>query len=408
MKHRKILNSAKLKPIINGCLFLSILLSSSIQAQTNYLISNGGNFKSKDSYPKFNWETTPMYYMFGDGQRVLKPSEVKFIASKTDFICIEKSHGRAELGYAELGAKHDAASFKKIKPDMKVLFYFNSAYAWPFTSYNKNFTSDKIDKYPELKKFLIKDTETGKLAHRNNVFFFDVLNPDLRKWWVETVVKGVETSKCDGAFIDQMHGFAWLRKNKSHEVRKAMGEMMASLKDKLGPDKILLGNNAHDKIAEYVFPVADAIMFEHYKEELLSKENLLKDWDNMLKIAKAGKISIFRIGVEADPFAKEKEEGSIKGVKREDKLMSLSKERLEYYHACYLIGAQPYSYFQYGWGWRLSTGSLVDYPELQKPLGQPKGAYKRLTSDGWEFTREFERASVWVDTEKGKAKITWK
>jgi hypothetical protein len=89
-------------------------------------------------------------------------------------------------------------------------------------------------------------------------------------------------------------------------------------------------------------------------------------------------------------------------------MTQLSKERLEYYHACYLIGAQPYAYFQYGWGWRLSTGSLVDYPELNKPLGQPKGAYKRLTTDGWQFTREFEHASVWVDTEKGKAKITWK
>lgn len=178
-----------------------------------------------------------MYYMFGDTQRVLKPEGVKHIASRTDFICIEKSHRFKELGPAELGAKHDAKAFKKIKPDMKVLFYFNSAYAWPFTSYNKNFTRENIDKNPELKKFLLVDPETGELAHRDNVFFFDVLNPELRKWWVETVAKGVETSRCDGAFIDQMHGFAWLRNDRSEEVQKAMGDMMASLKNKLGPDK---------------------------------------------------------------------------------------------------------------------------------------------------------------------------
>ncbi len=51
-----------------------------------------------------------------------------------------------------------------------------------------------------------------------------------------------------------------------------MGEMMASLKEKMGPDKILLGNNANQAIAKHVFPVIDANMFEHYNEELLSKE----------------------------------------------------------------------------------------------------------------------------------------
>lgn len=112
----------------------------------------------------------------------------------------------------------------------------------------------------------------------------------------------------------------------------------------------MLGNNAHDEIAQYVFPVVDTIMFEHYKDELLSKENLLKDWNNMLRIAQAGKISIFRVGVEVDPKGKEKEEGYYKGTKRNERLADLSKERLEYYQACYLIGAQPYSYFQYGWG----------------------------------------------------------
>lgn len=408
MKHRCFINSTVIIWTIKICFFICIIFTEAVQAQTSYLISDGSRFESKSFYPKFSWETTPMYYMFGDHERVLTPDELKFIAPKTDFLCIEKSHGLKELGAAELGAKYDAAAFKKIKPEMKVLFYFNSAYAWPFTSYNKNFTRKNIDNHPELRKFLLTKPETGELEHRRNTFQFDVLNPDFRNWWVETVAKGVETSGCDGAFIDQMHGFAWLRKDKSDEVQKAMGEMMASLKDKLGPDKILLGNNAHDKIAQYVFPVVDAIMFEHYKKELLSKENLLKDWDNMLKIAKEGKISIFRIGVETDPFAKEKEEGSIRGAKRQETLMNLSKARQEYYQACYLIGAQPYSYFQYGWGWRLSTGSLIDYPALQKPLGNPKGSYTRTTEDKWEFTREFEHATVWVDTEKGQGKITWR
>jgi Hypothetical glycosyl hydrolase family 15 len=145
-------------------------------------------------------------------------------------------------------------------------------------------------------------------------------------------------------------------------------------------------------------------MFEHYNAELLSKEKLQEDWENMLRIAKVGKISVFRIGVEAEVTSQEGKNQQNRG----EHLEKLSKERLEYYLACFLIGAQPYSYFQYGWGWTLSSGALVDYPCLSKPLGAPIGAYVRENSEKWIFTREYKHASVWVDTEKQKGKITWR
>ncbi|MHC5066628.1 MAG: putative glycoside hydrolase [Planctomycetota bacterium] len=369
--------------------------------------SDGSLFVPQDFYPEFSWEVTPQYFMFGDTQRVLKPEEVRSIAARTGFLCIEKSHGLKELGAAELGARHEAAAFKKLNSDAKVLFYFNAAYAYSFTSYSKGLSKAKIDQNPDLKKFLLVDPETGELAHRRNVFFFDVLNPKLREWWTDTVAKGVADSGCDGAFIDQMHGFRWLRQDKTREVERAMGEMMATLKKKMGPDKILLGNNAHQEIAADVFPVVDAIMFEHYDEKLLSKESLLRDWQDMLRIARAGKMSIFRIGVEQDrsPRGQGARRGSGNG--RSERMAALARERLEYHLACYLIGAQPYSYFQYGWGWTLSSGALQDYPEMHKPLGAPKCAHKRTDPAGWEFTRDFEHAQVWVDTEKGQGKITW-
>lgn len=372
------------------------------------LVSDGRPFEAKDIYPKFSWSTTPMYYMFGATARVLSPYEVEFIAKRTDFLCIEKSHGFKELGAAELGAKHEAAAFKKIKPNMKVLFYFNSAWAWPFTSYNKNFRQESIDDYPELKKFLVINPETEELNDRRGTYSFDVLNPDFRKWWVETVAKGVEESGCDGAFIDQMHGFFFLRQDKKEEVHKAQGELISELKKKLGSDKIVLGNNTTDDIARYAYSAIDANMFEHYSKKLLSKEKLLQDWADMLRLAKDGKMSIFRIGVGQGPFVNRDENRQDSTQTRDERMALMAKDRIEYHQACFLIGAQPYSYFQYGWGWTLSDGSLIDFPELQKPLGSPKGAYKRTNPDTWEFTREFEQASVWVDTEKGEAKITWK
>jgi hypothetical protein len=397
--------------IFSVVMILELFYNGKLYAQNSLLISDGTQFVPKKTYPKFSWATTPMYYMFGDTKHLLTPGEVEFIAEKSDFICIEKSHGLDPLGAAELGAKHEAAAFKKIKPGIKVLFYFNSAWAWPFTSYSKNFTPKKINEYPELKNYLVVNQETGKLHYRENyishTYAFDVLNPDFRKWWVETVARGVKESGCDGAFIDQMHGFFFLRENKKEEVHRAQGELITELKKKL-PDKIVLGNNTTDDIAKYAYPAVDANMFEHYSSKILSKERLLQDWNDMFRLAKDGKMSIFRIGVGQDHFAEKYLNRLDTTLTKEKRMYQLAKERIEYHLACFLIGAQPYSYFQYGWGWTLSDGSLYNFPELQKPLGAPKGAYKRTNANGWEFTREFEHVSVCLDTEKGQAKIMWK
>ncbi|MGJ8671828.1 putative glycoside hydrolase [Rubritalea sp.] len=358
--------------------------------------SDGSRFQPKDFYPEFSWDVTPRYFMFGDKNKLLTPQQVQFISEQTSFLCIEKSHGKGPLGQAELGAKHEAAAFKKINPKAKILFYFNAAYAWPYTSYNQIFTRKGIELNPKLKGTLVTHPKTGKLVDRYGALCYDVLNPYFRKWWVETVAKAVQETGCDGAFIDQMHGNVDFRKDQREEVGKAMDLMMAELKQSLGPEKILLANNAYTSGTQNILSVSDAIMFENYARQKSNKESLLSEWEDMLRIAKAGKISVFRLGVE----------GTWRGHMQPN-MPKLSKEKLEFAHACYLIGAQPYSYFMYSWGWKVATGPLVDYPELRRPIGPPKGAYTRTTPDGWDFTREFEHASVWVNTETREAKITW-
>ncbi|MDB4583745.1 putative glycoside hydrolase family 15 protein [Draconibacterium sp.] len=392
---------------ILSVLSLMLILCSCGEEKSDLLISDGTVFKPQAGFPKFSWDTTPMYYHFGDINRVLKPEEVKFIADRTDFICIEKSHAFRMLGDAVLGTKHEVEAFREIKPEIKVLYYFNSFVAWPFTRFNKDLTAEAIAENPDFAKFLVNNYKTGELMLKTNgaapSYYFDYLNPDFRKWWVEAVVEGVKVSGADGVFIDRMNkdGQSGYPPERNDEVQKAKSEMMSALKEKLGPDKILLGNNAADN--PNVFPSCDAFMFEHYNATVTNKENLLKEWEDMVQVAKAGKISIYRFG------AKGKGRTDITiGETNTDGMIERSKKQLDYFLACYLIGAQPYSYFQYNWGWNLPDGNLVDYPELQKPLGAPKEAYKRVTPQGWEFTREFEHASVWVNTETKKAKITWR
>ena len=378
---------------------------SDIETRT-FTNSDGSTFTSKAFYPNFNWDTTPIYSMFGASWTLLESDQEAFISERSDFITIEKHHGASVLGYAEFGAQYETEAFKALDPGNTVLYYFNAAYAWPFTSYNEYFTAESIDEHPELKAYLLTDESTGELYDRNGVYFFDVLNKDFRHWWVDAVVDGVKVAETDGVFIDQMHGFSYLRWDQREDVYAAMGEMMSDLKASLPTDTILLANNGAD--VELVFPSADAFMFEHYNEDKISKENLLKEWDDMLHIAQAGKISVFRIGVDIEANVLSLLDG-MSSTEKTDYLEQYSLDRAEYFLSVFLIGAQPYSYFQYGWGFSLyDGGSLVDYPLFSKPLGKPLNTYTRLSVDRWEFSREFEYASVWVNTETGESKITWK
>ena len=386
---------------------LTAQVSHKTEGVKSYVLDDGSTFVAKACYPEFSWETTPMYYHFGDIDRVLKPDEVNFIADRTDFICIEKSHAYRQLGDAVLGTKYEVEAFHKIKPESKVLFYYNSYVAWPFPGFNKDLTPEGIAKNKKLAKFLAINPETGKFKEKTRgpafSYYFDALNPDFRKWWVKSAAKGVKISGADGIFIDRMNVTpnSDYPEDKLAEIAIAKGEMMASLKKKIGPDKILIGNNGAN--TKEVFPSCDGFMFEHYNASVMTKESLLKDWEDMLRIAKTGKMSIYRFGAKG----KGKRDITI-GATDTGGMEKRSKDQLEFYLACYLIGAQPYSYFQWNWGWNLADGNLVDYPELLKPLGAPKEAYKRVNAEGWEFTREFEHASVWINTEKREAKITWR
>ena len=378
-------------------LLLLALLCCPLNARTLYN-TDGSVFVPKSYYPNFSWDQTPQYNMFGDGN-LLTDSERDFVSSHTDFICIEKSHGGSDLGYAELGAQYEATKFHELDADNKVLFYFNSSWAWPFTSYCKDFTAANIDSNPTLKSYIVIDPATGELYDRSGTYGFDMMNPEFRTWWVETVTTGVTDAGCDGVFIDQSSGLHWFHEGGETVVDPVFGEMMANLRLRL-PNKFIIGNKHHEK--PLLWPSCDASMFEHYKLDLLSKENLLEDWASMASIAKDNKASIFRVGVSVEAG------DEVDDMSRAEKtayMEQLSKDRVEYYLSVFLIGAQPYSYFQYGWGFQLHDGgALVDYPEFSKPLGAPLGAYER---NGWEFTRVFENASVWVNTETQTAKITW-
>lgn len=386
-----------------GLLLVAVLSLSA--SERKLVTSSGKEFVAKAFYPEFRWDTVPLYQMFSDDHRLLSDHEVKKIAASSAFICIEKNHGVRTLGAAEWGAKHETARFRQVNPRVKSLCYFNSAFAYTFNRYSRRFAHGKVSN--DDMGLLIRDPKTGKLAKRGKLYCFDVLNPDLRTWWSDTVGGLVRDSGTDGVFVDQMHGCVWLRKHRGRAVAKAQAEMMRLTKKAIGEDKILLLNNGAHIPA--LLQIGDAFMFEHYNPKVTTKkEAIVKDWAAMKRVAELGKISVYRFGADVRGTPLEK---ASRGARIEDKgktFEQLSKQQLEFYLACYLIGAQPYSYFQYGWGWSLTTGPLTEYAQFQKPLGPPLDAYKRQSPRSWVFTREFTHASVWLDLTRREARITWK
>ncbi len=199
-----------------------------------------------------------------------------------------------------------------------------------------------------------------------------------------------------------------MRPDKQHKVEKAHVLLQRQTTRAMGPGKILLCNNAAD--TPRFIKHCDAVMYEHHKPDQY-RENLQRyvdDWEQMRAVANAGKINVYRWGVNLDG-TRFKELGSRERAQEEHhaELSAIARERISFPLACFLMGAQPYSYFMLSWGWGLYTGALVEFPELNKPLGPPHGPYHRPLADRWIFARHFQHADVWVDLEKEQGIIQW-
>jgi hypothetical protein len=58
----------------------------------------------------------------------------------------------------------------------------------------------------DLQPLIARDPQTGELAHKDQIYALNVLNPEFRSWWTKTVANGVRETGADGLFVDQMHG----------------------------------------------------------------------------------------------------------------------------------------------------------------------------------------------------------
>lgn len=357
--------------------------------------------QTENKYPKFSWDKVPIAFHFGkEGELTI--SEAKFITSHSNFIVLEKGHGLPKYKNTETGIENEAKKLKKLNPNMKVIFYWNA-----FLDYQMYEAYNIYNNHPEwwLRK------ENGELDFKNaGLKRYDLSNPEVRKWWVETAKKEIVNGSTDGVFMDAFIQVAsktniklW-GQEKYDAIQQGLKDLIKETRMALGDNKLIVyngirsipNNNTGNNFPEYT----DAIMIEHFGIiKSNSKESMLKDIQEMEKAGKTGKIVVFK----GWPGYAWIDKGFMaKPLKEKQKI---SKENITFPLASFLAGAQENSYFVYNWGYRFKHGATDWYPEFDKPLGKPLHDMK---VNGWKLTRDFEHASIWVDLETKEAKIDWK
>jgi len=353
-------------------------------------------------FPSFSWDKVPVAFHFGKKGTLLTRKEAKFVASHSNFVVLEKAHGFPKYKYSEEAIAADAAVLKDLNPDMKIVFYWNA-----FLDYSMYKAHEEYQEHPE---WWLK-TKEGELDLKSDrIKRYDLSNKKLRKWWVGVAKQNLKNKNIDGIFFDALNQVTnpgnkklW-GDEKYNAIQQGLIKLIEETRCKIGDDKLIVYNGIRSTPKRNTgnnFPDnTDAVMIEHFGYfNSRTKESMLKDIQEMEKAGKTGKIVVFKTWPENAWLNK----NFIKKSKKEKK--KISKEHINFALASFLAGAQKHSYLIYNWGYRLKMGSLLWYPELDKPLGKP---LNEMQVNGWILTRNYEHASIWVDLENKKSKIDWK
>ena len=360
--------------------------------------TNGSD--SANHYPAFSWETVPVAFHFGKNSALMTEEEARFVASKSNFVCLEKGHAVEQFGNTEEGIEKEAQQLKKYNPDIKVIFYWNT-----FLDYTMFKAHEVYQQHPE---WWLK-TLNGDLDLKNgNLKRYDLSNPAVRNWWTNVAQKAVVDGSTDGVFMDAFPQIkasanrALWGDEKYEAIQEGLKDIIAETRNKIGEDKLIVYNGIRSTPERQIgndFSIPDAVMIEHFGHfNSGTKESMLNDIREMEKAGKSGKIVVFK----AWPgFAWIDGEAMKKPLEEKRKIAA---ENITFPLAAFLVGAQENCYFIYNWGYRMEMGCLEWYPELDKKLGKPLSDAKQ---ENWTLSRDFEHASVWVNLETKEAEIDW-
>jgi hypothetical protein len=366
-----------------------------------------------DLLPPFSWDRVPVAADLRT-QRAMTDEEVRFITKNYSFVAIEKAQGMESLPassrFTEEGFQAARKALKAVRPDMPVLYYWNSLIYYPLYRANSDFDQERwCKRRPQQRQPEGECWRDGRGRIQ-----YDRANPGFQDWWHRKAASALGDMQADGLFIDAL----------GREFDPALAQMLNRVTSafKERNDRLIIVNLAKGverSTADYLsMPGVDGFMIEHIGIEDRSDPEKMKD--DMLAVqefGKRGKVVLFKawpdfVRTDKAWFGPNRTRAQRPAY---DKLVAQARQDIAFPLACFLVVAQRHSYFQYSWGYQEpGDGNLVYrpdgkldpqwYAELLRPLGAPKGDAQ---IDGYRFRRSFAHADVEVDLQRRVGTIRW-
>ena len=361
----------------------------------------------KQHYPEFSWDTLPLY-MHIRKSNAFTEDEINFIA-KFPLVTFEKSTGNSTYGSVEKGTLIAARAVKKVNPNTSILYYRNVIVHYPGYADNK-----KLNRAP---KSLLTNAEGSNRLVRNSVPAYDLSSPSLRSWWVQNCQRVVSSPFIDGVFLDgniKALEPGYLKKDigkeKKAAVTKGYHQLLSETRKAIGPDKLMVANMLRARFSNGGLEYMDGLDGSYLENFFLPagkktsyEDYIAKGIHAMQQAARNGKIIAFTSSASKAAKTSEQAIDEIHGKVDSD---AEFRAALSYPLAIFLICAEKYSYFRLHEGYAVTKDKRwMRWPEeYDKPLGPPSGPAKK---DGYQYTRKFKHASVYLDLKKRSGKIVW-
>lgn len=382
--------------------FLAALLLAPLYASTPA--------RTEDRFPSFSWERVQCY-MHIRKDTAFTADEIRHLAS-FPLVTFEKGTGAKDAGSTEAGTLAAARAVKAINPATKVLYYRNV-----FVHYGGYAANASLTNVPGA--FLVSSDGNDKLV-RGRVQAYDLTNAKVRDWWVACAKQVCADPSIDGLFLDgnvKVLEPAYMKETigeaKKAGVLDGYTNMMEETRRQLGPNTLMLANVLRARFPDSGMGRVSAFdgsyleCFEVTSGRMMLKDYVAKGIAAFQEAARKGFIVAFTAGL--DEEASEAGRANEQNTDERRKFLkpdTLSDRRFQYLLALFLVCAERHSYFyaHNGYYEKNNKSWMMQRPELERSLGEPKGPAIRT---GYIYTREFAHASVRLDVEKQIGSTDW-
>jgi hypothetical protein len=333
------------------------------------LVVAAGN--SWGTLPNFSWDTLPVFFHSSNSSGPYSSDALKVIA-KYPMVTIEKWMGYDVKDVDDEDEMVMAMkAVKNINPNVATYFYMNSFKDRP----EMTRMARELKENPD---YALKDSNGTLVKNGQGYYVFDLSNPKVRQWWLDTCINATKYADGDGCYCDSSQHTDGnnFKPSITPDKQTAWGEGLLTLtkdvQDALGVDKLLIGKVAGQ-------PHVKAVQIEFFSPKNTSITNLMMGLQN-------GQVMQAHVPVK---------------VKCDGDLTD--------YIAAFLIGAEKGAYFGCG-DWSTEGDDDAPFhwhPVYDKPLGAPLSSANYQNNTGI-WTRQFSSGTnVTFSTSTNQGTILW-